>query len=141
MKKLIFTVIFMFFAANLYAGEIAVIVNESGPLTQISEADIREIYLGNIRFIKGVAVTPVHYTESSIKDTFLSLIIDMNSREYRIYWTKKIFQEGGSIPVSQNGFEMIILSVKKDIAVIGYVPMSELKETGGIKIIKKIAAK
>ena len=36
---------------------------------------------------------------------------------------------------------MIILSVKKDIAVIGYVPMSELKETGGIKIIKKIAAK
>ncbi|OGP34691.1 MAG: hypothetical protein A2X87_07680 [Deltaproteobacteria bacterium GWC2_42_51] len=117
------------------------IVNGAGPLTQISEADIREIYLGNIRFIKGVAVTPVHYTESSIKDTFLSLIIDMNSREYRIYWTKKIFQEGGSIPVSQNGFEMIILSVKKDIAVIGYVPMSELKETGGIKIIKKIAAK
>ena len=141
MKKLIFTVLFMLFAANLYAGEIAVIVNGAGPLTQISEADIREIYLGNIRFIKGVAVTPLHYREGSIKDTFLSLIIDMNSREYRIYWTKKIFQEGGSIPVSQNGFEMIILSVKKDIAVIGYVPMSELKETGGIKIIKKIAAK
>ena len=141
MKKLIFTVLFMFFAANLYAGEIAVIVNESGPLTQISEADIREIYLGNIRFIKGVAVTPVHYTESSIKDTFLSLIIDMNSREYRVYWTKKIFQEGGSIPVSQNSFGMIILTVKKDMAVIGYVPISELKETEGIKIIKKIAAK
>ena len=141
MKKLIFTVIFMFFAANLYAGEIAVIVNESGPLTQISEADIREIYLGNIRFIKGVAVTPLHYREGSIKDTFLSSIIDMNSREYRIYWTKKIFQEGGSIPVSQNSFGMIILTVKKDMAVIGYVPISELKETEGIKIIKKIAAK
>ncbi|HAG49858.1 MAG: hypothetical protein A2X87_07665 [Deltaproteobacteria bacterium GWC2_42_51] len=141
MKKLIFTVIFMFFAANLYAGEIAVIVNESGPLTQISEADIREIYLGNIRFIKGVAVTPLHYREGSIKDTFLSSIIDMNSREYRVYWTKKIFQEGGSIPVSQNSFGMIILTVKKDMAVIGYVPISELKETEGIKIIKKIAAK
>jgi len=131
----------MFFAANLYAGEIAVIVNESGPLTQISEADIREIYLGNIRFIKGVAVTPLHYREGSIKDTFLSSIIDMNSREYRVYWTKKIFQEGGSIPVSQNSFGMIILTVKKDMAVIGYVPISELKETEGIKIIKKIAAK
>lgn len=141
MKKLIFTVIFLLFAANLYAGEIAVIVNKAGPLTQISEVDIREIYLGNIRFIKGMAVTPIHYKESSIKDIFLSSIIDMNSREYRVYWTKKIFQEGGSIPVSQNSFEMIILSVKKNIAVIGYVPISELKETEGIKVIKKIAAK
>ncbi len=128
----------MLLNANLYAGEIAVIVNETGPLTEISEADIREIYLGNIKFVKGMVVMPIHYKEGPVKDVFLSSIVGMDSKKYRLYWTKKVFQEGVSLPASQNSPSLIMLLVTKDAGAIGYVPISEMSGVKGIKIITKI---
>ncbi|MBI3752464.1 MAG: hypothetical protein HY266_00215 [Deltaproteobacteria bacterium] len=130
----------LFPAANGYVGEIAVIVNAAGPLTEISEADIREIYLGNMKVAGGVAIVPIHYKEGPVKDKFLSSIIGMDSKSYRLYWTKKVFQEGGSLPVSQNNPQLIMLLVRKNAGAIGYVPASELDEVEGIKIITKIKA-
>jgi len=128
----------MLLSANLYAGEIAVIVNETGPLTEISEADIREIYLGNIKFVKGMAVMPIHYKEGPVKDAFLSSMVGMNSKKYRLYWTKKVFQEGGSLPASQNSPQLITLLVRQNAGAIRYVTVSELDEVKGIKVITKI---
>lgn len=116
----------------------AVIVNRSGPLTEIPREDIREIYLGNMRFANGVAIYPIHYRESPVKDAFLSSIIGMSSKEYRLYWAKKVFQEGGSFPASNDNFQSIISFVRKTPGAIAYVPASELAETTGVKIIAKI---
>lgn len=140
MKKYILTIIFLFFAANLYAEEIAVIVNEQGPLTQITETEIREIYLGNMKFAGGAALMPIHYKEGPVKDKFLSSVIGMDSKKYRLYWTKKVFQEGGSLPASQNSPQLIMLLVRKNAGAIGYIPASELDEVKGIKVITKIKA-
>ena len=146
MKKHIPTIIFLssfvalgtIFAANLYAEEIAIIVNEQGPLTQISEAEIREIYLGNMKFAGGTAIVAVHYREGSVKDAFLSSIVKMNSREYRLYWTKKIFQEGGALPALQNSFQLIVSFVSKNKGAIGYVLRTELTDMKGIKVVATI---
>ena len=146
MKKHIPTIIFLssfvalgtIFAANLSAEEIAIIVNEEGPLTQISEAEIKEIYLGNIKFMGGVAIAPLHYREGSVKDAFLSSIVKMNSREYRLYWTKKIFQEGGALPAVQNSFQLIVSFVSKNKGAIGYVLRTELTDMKGIKVVATI---
>ncbi|MBI5328931.1 MAG: hypothetical protein HZB80_11700 [Deltaproteobacteria bacterium] len=138
MKKYILTIIFLLFAANTYADDIAVIVNATGPLTEISEADIREIYLGNMKFAGGAAVMPIHYKEGPVKDKFLSSIIGMDSKKYRLYWTKKVFQEGGSLPVSQNSPQLIMLLVRKNAGAIGYITVSELDGVKGIKVITKI---
>lgn len=142
--KFLQTIIACFFFLSLlfppaaYADDIAVIVNEAGPLTEISEKDIREIYLGNMRFAKGAVISPIHYSEGSVKDTFLSSIVGMTSREYRLYWTKKVFQEGGAIPISYDNFSSIISSVQTMPGAIGYAPVSELAETKGIRIIARI---
>ncbi len=146
MKKHIPTIIFLssfvalgtIFAANLSAEEIAIIVNEEGPLTQISEAEIKEIYLGNIKFAGGAAVIPLHYSEGPVKDAFLFSLIKMNSREYRLHWTKKVFQEGGTVPVVQNSFHLIVSFVSKNKGAIGYVLRTELTDMKGIKIVATI---
>ncbi|MBI3398722.1 MAG: hypothetical protein HY026_05770 [Deltaproteobacteria bacterium] len=126
------------FPANLYAEEIAVIVNEAGPLTQISEADVREIYLGNIKFLGGAAIAPIHYSEGPVKDAFLASIVKMNSREYRLYWTKKVFQEGAPVPAVQNNFPLILLFVSKNKGAIGYTLRSEFADMKGIKIVATV---
>ena len=146
MKKHILTIIFLssfvalgtIFAANLSAEEIAIIVNEEGPLTQISEAEIKEIYLGNIKFMGGVTVAPIHYSEGPVKDVFLASIVKMNSKKYRLYWTKKIFQEGGHVPAVQNSFQLIVSFVSKNKGAIGYVLRTELTDMKGIKVVATI---
>ena len=146
MKKHIPTIIFLssfvalgtIFAANLSAEEIAIIVNEEGPLTQISEAEIKEIYLGNIKFMGGVAIAPLHYSEGLVKDAFLASIVKMNSKKYRLYWTKKIFQEGGHVPAVQNSFQLIVSFVSKNKGAIGYVLRTELTDMKGIKVVATI---
>lgn len=143
MKLLQTTLLFLIilFSAAAFADEIAVIVNEAGPLTEISEKDIREIYLGNMRFAKGAAISPIHYREGPVKDAFLSSLVGMTSREYRLYWTKKVFQEGGAIPLSSDAFSSIISSVQTMPGAIGYAPVSEAAEIKGIRIIARIKSR
>ena len=129
---------FLLFAANLSAEEIVVIVNEAGPLTQASEAEVREIYLGNIKFAGGTAITPLHYREGPVKDAFLSSAVKMNSKEYRLYWTKKVFQEGGSVPIVRNSLRLIVTFVSENRGAIGYAVKSELTGVEGIKVVATI---
>lgn len=146
MKRHILTIIFMgsfaalwiTFATNLSAEEIAIIVNEDGPLTDISREDIKEIYLGNIKFVKGSAVIPAHHKEGSIKDAFLSSVVGMTSKEYRLYWTKKVFQEGGAVPSVQDSFPLIALFVRKNKGAIGYILQPELTDMKGVKVVATI---
>jgi hypothetical protein len=135
MKKILLTVIVLLFTQHLHAGELTVIVNEAGPLTEITETDIRDIYLGHIRFLKGFKVVPIHYREGPVKDAFLSSLVGMTSREYRRYWTRKSFKEGVPAPASQRSFKQIISSVKFIAGAIGYLPVSELDDTDGIRVI------
>lgn len=138
MKKVILVIAFLLFAASLHAEEFAVIVNAAGPLKEISKADVREIYLGNMRFINGEAIMPVHYKEGPVKEAFLSSIVGMNSKEYRQYWIRKVFHEGISAPASQNSFQSILSSVRTTAGAIGYVSASELNEIKGVKIIATV---
>lgn len=138
MKKFIFIITFLLFATNLFAEDIIVIVNELGPLIDISKAEIKDIYLGNIKIVKGVMVIPLHYSEGDTKDAFLTTIVGKTSKEYRLHWTKKLFQEGGAAPVSQKSFPLIVLSVRNIKGVIGYLPKSELGDVQGVRIITTI---
>src|SRR3989304_401218 len=98
-NKLIIATVFLLlflFDGLLLAGEekIVVIVNDSGPLTEISEVQIKDIYLGHLQFIKNLRIVPLHYRESGIKEAFLSRFLDTTSKEYRRYWISKSFQDG-----------------------------------------------
>lgn len=129
---------FVFLASGAYAGQMAVIVNESGPLTGVTDNEIKEIYLGNMRFAGGVPLSPMNYSEGAVKDAFLNSIIGMKSREYRLYWTKKVFQEGVQVPPAIDGFQAVITNVRKNVGAIGYVPLTALTDMSGIRIVRKM---
>ncbi len=138
MKKLIFTIITLLLATNLYAEEIAVIVNEKGPLSGLEEGGIRDIYLGHITFLNGINIIPLNHREGEVKDRFLTNLVGKTSRGYRHYWMKKSFQEGMRLPASYKSFNQIVDKVKESAGAIGYLPASELDDTAGIKVITTI---
>jgi ABC-type phosphate transport system substrate-binding protein len=141
MKRIVFIIIVLLLAQRLHAEEIAVIVNESGPLTGIAERDVRDIYLGHMRFLEGVKLEPLNYREGPVKDAFLHSIVGKTSREYRRYWTRKSFKEGLTAPYSQRNVNQIISSVRSITGAIGYIPATELHDMEGVTIITTIDKK
>jgi ABC-type phosphate transport system substrate-binding protein len=135
LKKLIFTIIALLLATNLYAEEIVVIVNATGPLRGLEEGGVRDIYLGHITFLNGVKIAPLNHREGEVKDRFLKNLVRKTSMGYRRYWMRKSFQEGMRLPVTYKSFNQIVAKVKESAGAIGYLPASVLNDTAGIKVI------
>jgi ABC-type phosphate transport system substrate-binding protein len=132
--------LFLFFVLahnpQLAASEpIAVIVNKQGPLNSISTITVREIYLGEIRFLRGTPIVPLHYPEGPVKERFLEEFIHHSPRAYKLHWTKKVFQEGLSLPLIQSSPSEIIDRIRKTPGGIGYVPMSHAAQVREIQIL------
>ncbi len=135
MKILIFTIIALLLATNLYAEEIAVIVNAKGPLSGLKEEGVKDIYLGHITFLNGVKVAPLNHREGEVKDRFLTALVGKTSMGYRRYWMRRSFREGVRLPASYKSFNQIVDKVKESAGAIGYLPASVLNDTAGIKVI------
>lgn len=139
--------IFILFAAFLLsapavgAGGIAVIVNNAGHLGGLSESDIKDIYLGNIRFVEGVKITALHYKEGPVKDAFLKSMVGKDSFKYRQYWTKKTFQDGTPSPATKTSPSDIASAVAGNRGAIAYLPESELGDLSGVRVITTLAGK
>lgn len=138
-KRLIMAVFLLLFLFDglLFAGEekIVVIVNDSGPLTNFSEVQIKDIYLGHLMFIGNLRIVPLHYRESGIKEAFLLRFLQMTPMEYRRYWISKSFQDGIVPPPFLDDFRQINETVKQVPGAIGYLPESALKDSEGVRII------
>lgn len=138
-KPIAALIIFLFLGiSQAHAAEIAVIVNASGPLVSTTDMDITDIYLGDKRFEGGIKIAPLLYPEGIVKETFLRETVRMTQKGYKLYWTKKIFQEGIPIPKTPASPADIVNTVKETEGAIGFLPKDLLKDLSGIKIIKVI---
>ncbi|HET6465862.1 MAG TPA: hypothetical protein VFH55_09665 [Nitrospiria bacterium] len=120
---------------NLRAEQVAVIVKKDGPLTHLSKVDIRGIYLGEIRFSGGMPIRPVQYAEGHVKDVFLLGVVGLTSKDYKLYWVKKLFQEGLTPPIVKGDPAEIIGAVHEDPWTIGYVPKEFINGSPDVQII------
>lgn len=120
------------------AQKIAVIVNSTGPLTALSEGDIRDIYLGEKKFVSGIKVMPIHMAEGPVKAAFLMEIVKLSPAQYKLHWTKKVFQEGLAMPTFRGRSVDILGAVAAEKGAIGYVPQEDASEGKGIKVITTI---
>lgn len=123
-------------ASFSFAEEVVIIVNSKGPLVNMSHGEIKGIYLGEKRFEAGVRIIPVELKDS--KDRFLTSFMNTTSKDYRILWTKKIFQDGIQPPASMTSAEEVVEIVRRESGAIGYINKKDLKDDSGIKIIKTI---
>ncbi len=104
------------------AEEFVIIVNKHGPLVNADVSTIRDIYLGEKRFAGNVRLVPVHMVEGSLKESFLKKVVDMDPKEYKLHWVKKVFQEGITPPPSIASITDIIALVSREKGAIAYIP-------------------
>ena len=115
--------------------DIAVIVNASGPLLNATGKEIKSIYLGEKRFEGKIKVVPFNYKEGTVKDKFIKEVAGKLGKEYKLYWTRKIFQSGIAPPKILYTPRELINAVRANRGGIGYLPRNRLKDAEGITVI------
>lgn len=114
-------------AQSVFAGDVVVISN---PGVNLSENEVRDVFLGEKQFAGGVKLTPVD--NAALQESFLSKMIQMTSAKYAGIWTKKAFRDGLTAPAMKSGDAEVIEFVKRTPGAVGYVGSSP----GGVSIVK-----
>lgn len=110
------------------AQQVVVIANSG---TQISGADVVEVFLGEKQFAGSTKLVPVD--NGPLQDAFLGKVLKMDSGKYNGKWAKKSFRDGLNPPPVKSGDAEVIEYVKRTPGAVGYVGSSP----GGVSIVQK----
>ena len=118
----------LFASVTAFAGDVYVITNSS---VNISADDVKDIYSGEKLIEGGTKLIPID--NNSLKADFLSKVMGMPADKYSSMWSKKVFRDGLTAPVSKSTDADVIALVKAKPGNIGYVAAP----TADVKVVKK----
>ena len=135
-KTLLIASMILMGALSAEAREIAVIINARLPIDSLSLEEVKGIYLGEIRFIRGNRLKPIDQHESQkIRQDFLKHVLEMSKASYLRHWLHLIFQDSIDAPILHENSAAVIESVRESEEVIGYVWASEAVREERIKVV------
>lgn len=150
MRKILLMIIsgiMMFGAVFLHSEEIGpkrnadalvLVVNKNSSwATSLTKEKVKDIYLGNIKFENGAKIIPLGQKDETLLKIFVERFLDMTLNEYKTYWVKKVFTEGGSSPKLFDDSHDIIKQIWSNPAVISYLWNVDLteKENELVKVV------
>jgi len=116
------------------AGDIAVIANNSIKATEVSDADLRDIFLGEKSSLDGSKAVPVILSKGATHQAFLEKHVGKNDAAFRAMWRKQVFTGKGSMPREFDSEEALAAYVGSTPGAIGYV--SSEKAGASVKVLK-----
>lgn len=121
-----------FFAALLAVGfatharaQVLVIANDSVSATEISRAELRDLFTGAASSIKGAGqVTPVLLKSGPVNDEFLDGYIGKSDAAFRASWRSLLFSGQNTMPRTFNSDAEVVEYVAHTRGAIGYIASS-----------------
>ena len=86
---------------------------------QLSAAEIKEIFLGEVQFAGSTKVAPIDNTAAQAD--FLARVLNLPAARYATLWTKKAFRDGLNAPVVKGTDSEVLAFVRAQSGSIGYV--------------------
>jgi phosphate transport system substrate-binding protein len=127
-----------FCAAGIPAdAEVAIVVNSSNPVNNLSLAELRKIYFGDRQYWKGnlPVVLLMRSQGSRERDVVLRVVFEMTEERYTKYWVAKVMRaEVSDPPASLYSFGMLQEGVRGNPGAIGYVNANDLRS--GVKVLR-----
>lgn len=121
-------------AGSVAAQDVVIIANKSLPLSQMSSAEMREIFLGTrSRFGDGSRAVPVVLKGGPVHEVFLHKHIGDTPDEFRVRWRKLVFTGQGSMIRELTSESALIEYISATPGAIGYV--SRLADGAPVKVI------
>jgi len=118
---------------SLLSAEYAVVINEKSGVSELSEKQIKDIFIMKRHFVNGVKVVPINMTSTSkLRTEFEKKVLKTDREKLNMYWIKQHFH-GISPPVVQSSDKSMRLFIKNVNGAIGYLPLSSIES--GLKIL------
>ncbi len=119
------------------AGDVAVVVNKSVKVTEISADDLRDIYSGRKSTLRdGTRVVPVTLKEGASHEAFLKEYTGKTDSAFRATWRNLVFSGQAAMPKTFDSETALLDYVAATPGVIGYTGKS-VKNDG----VKSLAVK
>jgi ABC-type phosphate transport system substrate-binding protein len=114
--------------------QVVVIANPSVAATEISRAELRDIFTGASSSLRrGIAVTPVLQKQGPVQDEFLDRYIGRSDSALRAGWRSILFSGQGVMPKTLDSDAAVVAYVARTPGAIGYVDKSSSHD--GVKVL------
>ena len=118
----------------LRAQGVIIVVNKNLPVSQITETQLRDIFIGvRSQFDNGTRAVPVLLKGGPVHEVFLHRHIGDTPDEFRIRWRRAIFTGQGAMPKEFSTEAALIQYIEVTPGAIGYV--SRLPQTLSVKAL------
>ena len=123
--------------SQAFAGGIALIVHPDNQLKNVSNDEIKRLFLSKTDVIQGVKLKPIIQSSSqSIRIVFDEDTLGKSPSKSKAYWSRLIFTAAGAPPPSMESSKEIIKWVSTHPDAISYIEAGSV--TGEIKLLKEL---
>lgn len=120
----------------LSAEQLAIVANNSFPLAQLDDHQVRQIFLKKTRYIGKTRLLPLNLSaQDESRQIFERDVLRMSTSQLRKHWTK-IHYQGKRPPLVQHSTESIVAFIRKVDGAIGYIYQSKVPKD--LKILYKV---
>ena len=122
-----------------WADDLVVVVNSQAPVQQLTDKDVKEIYLGEKAYWGDVRIVPVGYVDgASIQNEFLDKVVNISENVYKTYWIKRIFREGGTPPKKAATPEEALSIISRNPGAVGFVYGSQMAGATNVREVLRV---
>jgi len=130
MKTKMFLLVSLFLSQLVLAEEFAVIVNSGNETGTVSKAQLKRIFLGQIKELNGVQLVPINLPpDSDLGNQFLTDVTGKSGEEYKEYWVAQQVKGLGSAPMIQKTSMIVKTMVAQIPGAIAYIPKADVDGT------------
>lgn len=124
-------------AVPLRADDVVAVVSAKSPVTQLSPAQVADIFLGKSnRFPDGTQAMPIDLVEDSpVRDRFYSQYTGKSPAQVKAHWSKIIFTGRGQPPRQASGPGEVKKLVADNPGAIGYIDPSQVD--GSVRVVSR----
>ncbi|AUM12210.1 type 2 periplasmic-binding domain-containing protein [Ketobacter alkanivorans] len=125
-------------SASSASGELAIVVNSSNEISQVSVEDVASIFLGKSRQLpNGTKVIPLDQLEGEgVRLEFYTKVVKKTLPQLNSYWSRLIFTGRGQPPFAVSGDSEVLEFVASNPNMIGYVDVKALQTASNLSNVK-----
>lgn len=130
--KTVFKIILMLliFSEVSLAGDWVLITNKENPVSSISAANLKRVYLGKMKNVDGTTIVPVMLADNiPVTGQFLQEVVGKTPEEYKNYWIEEQIKGQGGAPMIQKTSASAKLIVAGIPGAVTYIGKDEIDDT------------
>ena len=117
-------------SAQVWAGEVVIVVNKSNNLSSLSSSELKNIFLGKrSRWDDNSKIVIYCQRPGDVNQTFVNDYVNKSPQQFYTYWKKMLFTGKGSPPIELNNDQDVLTFVSADQNAIGYISKSSVNES------------